>query len=669
MAAAPPQFSDLLNDTTKWISADPTYAAFLPSVGHQDTAAGITADGFKSALVNIAHRSPVAVAFVMTGDEDHIYVGHSPRIYPTDMTNTSPMDGLLVLLVGDDPNSCTPVVIPDAALTRTAQIRCLDIPTIVGATGHGATPPIFRAGPHAAAAAPDRMGIQRIMLFPCADAARAVSTHKDGRYSLTSFYHEWITGKYDSASPDDVARYAPMAWFFRGASTNATGDVGAIRVAPVVIGLPNVQARLNSFVSLTKTEAMARLGHGGPGLSNAAFGLGVADICQTLEDTAEAALTYNRDSKLKTFADKHGDALERRILRFCNVATEASLPEAHRLLLQAPKNKEYSILTVLFTERAERTSLPISSINAPLATPSLVDHVFRGYNPANNGLTLGSGLTPFHITCDGHGDIAAIKALIKKAELVEGGTSLSLNDASVLTSNTTALPTEVFVAIEKLCGWSVVADVFHGAATPIATNIRNAVDKVHPHLHRLVAQTAVNEVVGMELVNRVLFEFQQDYYAFLNELATATTPTAVEVPTFRRIQDAVTSHRASSLCMLPASWYSSLQGDEWEQVSGKQKKQTPRDLSGTAARVNPKADRALLSRYKDSGHTSIAALIGSHDVEIPKHQGQPICLTWALKGACSAGCKRKDQHKTYGRTTNQQIHALLDTCGVANPQP
>jgi hypothetical protein len=121
--------------------------------------------------------------------------------------------------------------------------------------------------------------------------------------------------------------------------------------------------------------------------------------------------------------------------------------------------------------------------------------------------------------------------------------------------------------------------------------------------------------------------------------------------------------------MLPASWYSSLQGDEWEQVSGKKKKQTPRDLSGTASRVNPKADQALMNRYKNSGHSSIAALIGDHDVEIPKHQGQPICLTWALKGACSSGCKRKDQHKTYGRTTNQQIHAMMDACGVANSQP
>ena len=168
-------------EATKWIDADPDYAAFLPSVGHQDTAAGTTADTFKTALVNIAHRSPVAVAFVMTGDEDHIYVGHSPRVYPTDMTNTSAMDGLLVVLVGNDPDSCIPVVLPDADLTRTGLIRCLDIPTIVGATGHGAAPPVLRAGPHTLGAAPDRMGIQRVMLFPCADAARAISIHRDGR--------------------------------------------------------------------------------------------------------------------------------------------------------------------------------------------------------------------------------------------------------------------------------------------------------------------------------------------------------------------------------------------------------------------------------------------------------------------------------------------------------
>ena len=110
------------------------------------------------------------------------------------------------------------------------------------------------------------------------------------------------------------------------------------------------------------------------------------------------------------------------------------------------------MLRGFFAERAEQTALSIATINAPLPTPSLVDQVFRSYARGTNGLTLGGGLTPFAIVCDGHSDIADVKALIKKAELVEGGTSMSLNDASTLTSVDAALPTEVFIAIEKLCG-------------------------------------------------------------------------------------------------------------------------------------------------------------------------------------------------------------------------
>jgi hypothetical protein len=505
------------------------------------------------------------------------------------------------------------------------------------------------------------------MLFPCPDAAAAVKNHPDGRYSLLAFYNDFVAGKYDSATAATADRYLALSTFFRGASTNAAGGHNLLQVTPVAPGLLPVQARLSAFVTRIKTETMARLGVGGPQLSNHAFGLGVADIKKTLEENADAALAYNRQSKIKTFADKHGDALERRLFLYCSITAEANLPTAHKLLLQAPRNKEYSILNTCFATRANASPLPITTTNAPLAIPSLVDQVFRCYNPANNGLTLGNGLSPFHIICDGHDDINTIKTLIKKAELVEGGASLSLNDAGVLTSNDSSLPTEVFVAIEKLCGWSVVVDVFHGAHTDIATNVRNAVSDIHPHLHRLVHQVAVNQVVGMELVNRILFEFQQDYYAYLNDLISATNPTRVEVPTFQKLVSAVTSHRASSLCPLPAAWYSALQTEDWKTIPGKEKKSL-RDQSGTVARVNAKADQTLLTRFKDSGHPSIGALIGTHEVEIPKVQGQLICLTWALKGACSSGCKRKEQHKTYGRATNQLVHALLDACGVANNQ-
>ena len=40
-----------------------------------------------------------------------------------------------------------------------------------------------------------------------------------------------------------------------------------------------------------------------------------------------------------------------------------------------------------------------------------------------------------------------------------------------------------------------------------------------------------------------------------------------------------------------------------------------------------------------------------NEVTIPKHNGNPVCLSWALKGVCSSGCKRKHQHVCYGRTT------------------
>ena len=669
MALAKPTFSLLLNDPAKWLDPNPDYATLLLTVGNDRT--GVAATTVKAAILNIAQRSPVALAFVLNNDLDHIYVGHTPRLYPQDLTSATAMDNLVVVQVGNDPASSLPVVLPDAAFSRTALAYVTDVPTIVGPNGHGHAPVVLRSGPHTATVATvSRHAIQHCFLLPCDSAGDAIAIHEDGRFTMASFYAEFVDGKYDAADAATAALWEPLSIFFRGASTVAAGAGGGNLMSTTAVppgSLPD-QGRLAAFTSRIVGETMARLGVGGPQLSNHTFAQGINELKTTLEETAGNALQYQRDAKNKSFADKHGHALEQRIYRFCSVTDDAALPEAHRLLLQAPKNKEYALLRGFFAERAEQTSLSIATINAPMPTPSLVDQVFRSYAPGTNGLTLGGGLTPFAIVCDGHSDIADVKALIKKAELVEGGTSMSLNDASTLTSVDAALPTEVFIAIEKLCGWSVVVDVFHGAHTLIATNIRNAVAHVTPHLHRLVHQTAVNQVIGMELVNRVLFEFQQDYYAYLNDLCTAINPASIAVPDFRRIRDAVTSHRAASLCTLPASWYSNLQADDWKMVPEKTAK-SPRDLSGTALRVNAKADQAILTRFKNSGHASIGALLQGHDVEVPKVQNVPICLTWALKGACSNGCKRKDQHKTYSRATNQAVHALLDTCGVANPQP
>ena len=86
------------------------------------------------------------------------------------------------------------------------------------------------------------------------------------------------------------------------------------------------------------------------------------------------------------------------------------------------------------------------------------------------------------------------------------------------------------------------------------------------------------------------------------------------------------------------------------------------------AAVPSAPDRRLLNRFRDSEHSSITAMMDGHSPIVPKHSGKEVCLSWALKGECSASCKRGKQHVRYSRDTNSQIHKLLDECGVANPQ-
>ena len=90
---------------------------------------------------------------------------------------------------------------------------------------------------------------------------------------------------------------------------------------------------------------------------------------------------------------------------------------------------------------------------------------------------------------------------------------------------------------------------------------------------------------------------------------------------------------------------------------------------GTAPAFNAHADQGLMTRFRDSGHSTINAMMTGHSADIPKHNGQQVCLTWALKGECSQGCRRAGQHVRYGRSTVQAIHSMMDACGVAAAQP
>ena len=105
---------------------------------------------------------------------------------------------------------------------------------------------------------------------------------------------------------------------------------------------------------------------------------------------------------------------------------------------------------------------------------------------------------------EGHAEHIKVQALIKQAELAEAGTPLSLDDASHLTTTEVRFPTNPHIAAEKLHGWPVHVDLFHGDTHALSNSIRNAVLEIAPGLHQLY-QAAGDPVLGMDLVNRVLF--------------------------------------------------------------------------------------------------------------------------------------------------------------------
>ena len=95
--------------------------------------------------------------------------------------------------------------------------------------------------------------------------------------------------------------------------------------------MPREQPRLTAWANKVKDSQMARLGVGGPGLSNTTFAHGVTTLRQTMEDNLTATLDSKRAQNNKTFMDIHGDALAFKMHRLCDVIDDADLLEIHHL--------------------------------------------------------------------------------------------------------------------------------------------------------------------------------------------------------------------------------------------------------------------------------------------------------------------------------------------------
>ncbi len=233
-------------------------------------------------------------------------------------------------------------------------------------------------------------------------------------------------------------------------------------------------------------------------------------------------------------------------------------------------------------------------------------------------------------------------------------------------------PTTPQAAVEKLAGWSVCINLFHGDTHDVSGRVRDCVCNIAPD-PQTSHQAAGTNATGMDLVLRVLFEAQQEYFQWATACARENDAGRRPAPpTFDRIKSAVLTFRADSLSKLPAPWYTLMDPPSSGERSPRER-QRPSDRStrqqeNATAVFNSRADRGLLRRFRDSGHANITAMMNGHEVQIPKHAGNEVCLTWALKGECSAACRRKNQHVAYSQATNRAIGALLTTCGVPELQ-
>ena len=93
----------------------------------------------RAVLCGASLRSPVVGAFMLPGDAS-IYIGHSPSEYAPDALQASPFDNALVVLVGNDLTSVTPLVLHESSTYRCTDATVYDLAYLIGANGHIAAP-------------------------------------------------------------------------------------------------------------------------------------------------------------------------------------------------------------------------------------------------------------------------------------------------------------------------------------------------------------------------------------------------------------------------------------------------------------------------------------------------------------------------------------------------
>ena len=206
---ADPRFSTLVRAAGSWTDPTPPYDQLLNHVGGGAATDRATVH---TTLCSLATRTPTVLAFVLQGSSDSIFIGYHPTSMPVNPLAATPMDGRLVVLVGNDVETSVPVVLNQDHTGRTGDIVAFNRDYIIGANGYAAAPPVRRFD-HQAAGAPDtgNVRVRYAMLIPPAIAADVLeATDAHGRFNLHQFYHELLRADAESGDPAREAAILPL---------------------------------------------------------------------------------------------------------------------------------------------------------------------------------------------------------------------------------------------------------------------------------------------------------------------------------------------------------------------------------------------------------------------------------------------------------------------------
>jgi hypothetical protein len=178
-----------------------------------------------------------------------------------------------------------------------------------------------------------------------------------------------------------------------------------VRVTGTSSALPVARQALNACTARVTDHVLARVGVGGPQLSNTAFNTGVQRLESVLNNNAQQRLQFEQDRAQRASPT----ALENTwpptyVYKMTGAADDDHLPKVHKILAKAPKGQYYAILGSYTQKCSIDSPVPVFSGNLPTLTTKIVDQVFRSFQPCGNGNVFWEGLSPFSICCEGHAD-------------------------------------------------------------------------------------------------------------------------------------------------------------------------------------------------------------------------------------------------------------------------